>query len=109
MEETYGYPYWLVHRADFLTVLHARAIELGVTFLPNSFITSFDIDVPSVSTKDGRTYSADVVIAADGMSRTGVVFLLSVTDVRSRRQIDDPYRCCEIPGCQNHLRPGVRI
>jgi salicylate hydroxylase len=67
VEEAYGYPYWLIHRADFHKILHERAMEVGVIFQVNSHVTSVDASVPIVILKDGRTLQADVIIGADGM------------------------------------------
>lgn len=68
MEDAYGYPYWLIHRADFHAILHERAIELGVHFQVNSLVMTVDPSVPAVYLKDGRTLQADVIIGADGMA-----------------------------------------
>lgn len=74
-EEAYGYPYWLVHRADFHKILYERAIELGVEFIVNSLVTSVDVSAPNVSLRDGRTFTADVIIGADGKTHNDNPFL----------------------------------
>jgi salicylate hydroxylase len=66
MQETYGYPYWLIHRGDFHRILYERAKELGVTVITGSPVKSVDETVPSVTTADGTTFTADVIIGADG-------------------------------------------
>ncbi|PSN61458.1 FAD/NAD(P)-binding domain-containing protein [Corynespora cassiicola Philippines] len=60
-------PYYVIHRADFHEILHARAIELGVDMHLSSKVTSYDPDGPAVSTDDGRVFKGDLVVAADGI------------------------------------------
>ncbi|KAK7203973.1 hypothetical protein BZA70DRAFT_196864 [Myxozyma melibiosi] len=73
VEQAYGSPYWLIHRADYHKQLHARAQEVGVNIIVDSKVVSVDESVPSVTTCDGfydtpaKTYTADIVIAADGI------------------------------------------
>ncbi|KAK9379274.1 uncharacterized protein V2V93DRAFT_373441 [Kockiozyma suomiensis] len=73
VEIVYGSPYWVVHRADYHKILHARAQEVGVKILVDSRVISVDETVPSVTTCDGvygakaTTYTADLVVAADGI------------------------------------------
>lgn len=62
-----GYPLWQMHRADVHIVLEARAREVGVEIIMGTPIAGYDWKGPSVTTKDGVKYEADVVICADGM------------------------------------------
>lgn len=68
MQRTYGYPYWLIHRADFHRILHERAIKLGVTVKTRCQVKSADPNVPSVTLYNGDTIKADIVIGADGIT-----------------------------------------
>lgn len=70
VEKDYGSPYWLIHRADFHAILHKKALEVGVNFLVNCFVTTIDAEAPSVTTKAGRVFEADIIIGADGTLKT---------------------------------------
>lgn len=65
-EKTYGAPYYLIHRADLHAGLLETAQRLGVTVLKGKKVIGYDFDKPSVRTEDGMTYSADLIIAAEG-------------------------------------------
>ncbi|KAL7266673.1 hypothetical protein RUND412_010773 [Rhizina undulata] len=66
-EETYGAPYWHIHRADFHRVMVARAEELGVKILLNSHVRDVDFSAPAVHLSNGNTVTGDLIIAADGL------------------------------------------
>ncbi|KAJ3324038.1 hypothetical protein HDU93_002870 [Gonapodya sp. JEL0774] len=77
-EDVFGVPYYHIHRADYFNILHAEAIAPTLSspspnsgppaeLIVNSIVTSVDCDNASVKTSDGRTYSADVLIGADGV------------------------------------------
>ncbi|KAK2749286.1 hypothetical protein FQN55_003611 [Onygenales sp. PD_40] len=71
MTEKYGYPYWLIHRADYLQLLYEGSQEVGVEVLLGSPVDYVDQAAPAVILNDGRRYEADLVIGADGIrSRT---------------------------------------
>jgi salicylate hydroxylase len=59
-------PYYVVHRAHFHDALHKLAVDLGVEILVDSKVTEYDADAPSVALEDGRIYSADLIVGADG-------------------------------------------
>ncbi|RKK75254.1 hypothetical protein BFJ69_g7844 [Fusarium oxysporum] len=65
--ETYGAPHLVVHRADFHTALCALADKLGVKIITDSRVVSYDENTPSVKTADRREYTADLIVAADGV------------------------------------------
>ncbi|KAK7413357.1 hypothetical protein QQX98_007734 [Neonectria punicea] len=65
--ETYGAPYFVIHRADFHHALCSLASQVGVKILTNSKVVEYDEHFPSVKTQDGREYAADLVVAADGV------------------------------------------
>jgi salicylate hydroxylase len=60
-------PYYVVHRAHFHGALHKRALELGVEVLVDSKVIVYEMDVPSVTLKNGSKYSGDLVVACDGI------------------------------------------
>ncbi|KAI5919535.1 hypothetical protein F4810DRAFT_687246 [Camillea tinctor] len=66
-EENFASPYRVVHRADFHSALHKRAIELGVKLLLNRRVVEYDPESPLVTLKDGTYMSADLIVAADGI------------------------------------------
>ncbi|KAF7547171.1 hypothetical protein G7Z17_g7919 [Cylindrodendrum hubeiense] len=65
--ETYGAPYFVIHRADFHHALCSLAAQLGVQVITNSKVVRYDERAPSVKTEDGREYTADLIVAADGV------------------------------------------
>jgi salicylate hydroxylase len=66
MQETYGDPYFLIHRGDLHKVLLNRALEVGVSIKTSSFVSEINEAEPSVVLRDGSKYTADLVIGADG-------------------------------------------
>lgn len=67
LSETYGSPYWLVHRADYQRILYDAALEQGARVDLSARVAQVDEEKPSVTTVKGRAYEADVVIGADGI------------------------------------------
>ena len=67
LTETYGYPYWLIHRADYQRILFDKAVALGAEVTLSARVSSVDQEKPSVKTIDGREFEADVVVGADGI------------------------------------------
>lgn len=66
--ETYGAPYYVVHRAHFHEALHQLAQKLGVTIRLRAKVIRFSEHDPSVTLADGSIVTAELVIAADGKS-----------------------------------------
>ncbi|KAF8069946.1 hypothetical protein FPV67DRAFT_994123 [Lyophyllum atratum] len=64
----YGSPYWHIHRADLHRGLLARAKELGIESHLGSRVIDVDTDAPSVLTAGGTRFTADLIIAADGLN-----------------------------------------
>jgi salicylate hydroxylase len=65
--EQFGAPYYVIHRANFHSALHRRALDLGVTVKVASRIVGYDIEGPSIVLANGETASADLIVAADGV------------------------------------------
>ena len=65
--ETHGAPYYLVHRADLHAVLLEAALEAGVAVHKNQRAVSYDFTVPEAITAEGKSWTADLLICADGM------------------------------------------
>lgn len=90
--ETYGAPYYVIHRADFHSALCKLAAQLGVTIVTDSNVVSYDEAAPSVKTSDGREYSADLVVAADGVRSTARSVVLGGEDKPAQRTGFAAYR-----------------
>lgn len=80
-EETYGAPYQVIHRADFHQALCSLAKDLGVNIITASRVVSYDGRIPSVATDEGKSYSADLVVAADGVRSLGRPVVLGGVDL----------------------------
>jgi salicylate hydroxylase len=65
----YGSPYYVTHRAHLHDALHERTQQLNVPVELSQKVQSYDLENSSVTFVDGKTVTADLVIAADGMSR----------------------------------------
>lgn len=65
----YGFPFWDFHRANLHQCLLDRAVELGTTVLCSARVDDvrFGTEESTVVLHDGREYSADLVVAADGI------------------------------------------
>ena len=66
MEQTYGFPYFLIHRGDLHKVLLNKALDVGVQIRTNSFVSSVIESDPSITLADGSVHKADLIIGADG-------------------------------------------
>lgn len=66
-QDTFGAPYYVVHRAHLHESMQKVAEKLGVTVLTASKVREFDMDAPSLTLQDGSTFGADLIVAADGM------------------------------------------
>lgn len=67
MTDNYGYPYLLIHRADYIRLLYEAATEMGVVYKTNSRAVSVDQETVTVMVETGEVYSADVIVGADGI------------------------------------------
>ena len=67
LSKTYGYPYWLIHRADYQRILFDAAVALGAEVILSARVASVDQEKPSVTTAEGKEFEADVVVGADGI------------------------------------------
>lgn len=66
MERVYDFPYLNIHRHDLLIILIEKARGLGVRIELASSVSHLDVDQPSVTTSQGKTFTADLIIGADG-------------------------------------------
>jgi salicylate hydroxylase len=56
-----------IHRADFHRGLSECAADLGIKTYLDSRVVEVDPETPALATKDARRFTADFVIAADGV------------------------------------------
>lgn len=63
----FGAPYYVIHRANFHSALHQRALDLGVTVKLASRVVEYDTQRPGIVLENGVSFLADLVVAADGM------------------------------------------
>ncbi|KAJ7057190.1 hypothetical protein C8F01DRAFT_1372472 [Mycena amicta] len=66
MDRDYGAPYCHVHRADLVDMLFKLATPFMTLFL-NSRVVAVDSDRCTVTLTSGATFSADVILGADGV------------------------------------------
>jgi salicylate hydroxylase len=66
-EDAFGSAYYITHRAHLHSILHAKAVELGVVISLDSRIVTYNPDEPSFVLANGKVVHADFIIAADGM------------------------------------------
>ena len=63
----YGAPFLDVHRVDLQLSLYDRARELGVKFHLGERVRSIDFDLSELTTLNGVTAKADLIVGADGL------------------------------------------
>lgn len=66
-QKQFGAPYYVIHRANFHSALHKRALDLGVTVKVASRVVGYNVKGPSIVLVNGETAFADLVVAADGI------------------------------------------
>lgn len=66
IEANYNAPYLVIHRADLLNILVAKAQELGVEIRLASVVRSIDFEKASIKLINGEVFTGDVVLGADG-------------------------------------------
>ncbi|RHZ43502.1 putative salicylate hydroxylase [Aspergillus thermomutatus] len=65
--QTFGGPYYVIHRADFHSALYRRALDLGVTVKLACRVVDYNPQVPRIKLEDGQSFEADLIVAADGI------------------------------------------
>ena len=93
MTNSYGVPYYHVHRADLQTLLLERTRELGVTCKTNALVVDYNHNNgdEEIIFADGSSATADLVIAADG-SRSKLAKHVLGHEVRDEPVGDSAYR-----------------
>ncbi|KAI5241768.1 hypothetical protein E4T42_07892 [Aureobasidium subglaciale] len=78
-QKSFDAPYYVVHRADFHDAMHKLALELGVEVLVSSRVVRYNSEDAAVVTANGRKYSGDLVIAADGVKSLARAVIIGTT------------------------------
>ncbi|KAF4965567.1 hypothetical protein FSARC_6652 [Fusarium sarcochroum] len=91
-ETSYGAPYFVIHRADFHRALCRLAADLRVEIITGSRVVQYDESLPSATTHDGREYSADLIVAADGVKSFARSVILGGSDLPPQKTGFAAYR-----------------
>ncbi|KAH7052415.1 hypothetical protein B0J12DRAFT_661602 [Macrophomina phaseolina] len=91
-EKNFGAPYYVVHRAHLHDALHRLAEKHGAQIVLNRSVVKYDPDAPSVETEKGETFTADLVIAADGVRSTARQVVLGGEDLPAQKTRFAAYR-----------------
>lgn len=68
MEDLYGAPYLVIHRANLHAILHKHAVKAGATLQLGSRVMRYDFENGSVQLHSRQILEADLIVAADGMT-----------------------------------------
>lgn len=78
--ESFGAPYYVVHRVHFHEVLYERAKELNVDVRVNSKVVKYELKAPAVMLDNSIILRADLVVAADGLNSTARQLILQAPE-----------------------------
>ncbi|KAG2052590.1 FAD/NAD(P)-binding domain-containing protein [Suillus hirtellus] len=90
IDKEYGFPFYLLHRADFHRVLY-EAAEPHCNIRVNSRVVSVDPSKPSVTLASGEIIYADLLIGADGVKSVTREYVVGGPD-KPRATGDAAYR-----------------
>ncbi|KAK1624172.1 FAD binding domain-containing protein [Colletotrichum phormii] len=112
--ELCGAPYYVAHRAHLHSALYQRAKDLGVAVRLDSRVASYNHHLPCATLSSGETFSADLIVAADGVKSvarnllpsnqvgatnyTGFAVYRATVDVSKMRKIPEVAWILEKPG-----------
>ncbi|KAE8382515.1 hypothetical protein BDV26DRAFT_253666 [Aspergillus bertholletiae] len=82
--KTFDAPYYVIHRADFLSALSQRALDLGVEIKLGVKVVDYDPMRGGITVADGIHHSGDLVIAADGIKSVARRVLLGGQEIPLR-------------------------
>ena len=77
----YGSPYLVIHRADLLNCLVAKAKEMGVEIKFGAVVSSIDFEKGSINLLSGEEVAGDVIFGADGERSASRDALLGRPDI----------------------------
>ena len=66
LNQRFGAPYLVIHRAELHNVLYQHALRLGVTVKVNSRAIDYDMNTPAITFENGEIVQPDLVVAMDG-------------------------------------------
>jgi salicylate hydroxylase len=72
-EQIYGFPAWVVHRADLQSILLRSVQEHRIPVYTKRRVRDIEFAKSTVVFEDGRRVKSDVILAADGMYCTSPV------------------------------------
>ncbi|KIW26457.1 uncharacterized protein PV07_09550 [Cladophialophora immunda] len=107
IEQRYGEPYLLIHRADIHEVLLDRASKAGVKITLDTYVSIINEAEPSVIIGDGTKLTADLIIGADGLKSHVRKAVLNGQDVSIRFSPSCVYRTL-IPASSLRSNPELR-
>lgn len=67
-EQIYGFPAWVVHRADLQSVLLKAVQKHGIPVYTGKRVRDIEFSNSTVVFEDGHRVKRDVILAGDGMS-----------------------------------------
>jgi salicylate hydroxylase len=102
---SYGSPYYLIHRADLHAALLDAAEKAGVIITTGQKVIAYDFNKPSVIAEHGKTFTADLLVIADGIKSISRPLLSGHNDA-PRDTGDVAYRIT-IPGEQLLKDPAL--
>ncbi|KAH6692232.1 FAD binding domain-containing protein [Plectosphaerella plurivora] len=110
-----GAPYYVVHRAHLHSALLQTAKKLGVSVVLNARVEQHDTAEGSVTLENGKQYSADLIVAADGIKSVARNYVSrghrtkpAATDYAVYRATVDVNKMREIPEvCWLLQKPGL--
>ena len=103
----YQAPYWLVHRAHFHSALYELALSEGVKVKVAHKVIEYDENVPSVIVESGQSFSADFIVAADGLKSVARKHILGENDRPPRPSGFSAYRAT-VPASKMQTDPELR-
>ncbi|KAI5818278.1 hypothetical protein BZA77DRAFT_307884 [Pyronema omphalodes] len=108
MQKAYGYPYWLIHRADYQQILCDAAIAEGAKVTFGSYVLDCDQDNVTVTLANGEVLSADLIVGADGIkSRVREFAVMPEEIVEPRTTTNCAYRAT-VPGDLMRADPDLK-
>ena len=90
--ENFDAPYYVVHRADLHNALHRLALDLNIDIQLGRKVAAYDGNDAVVHMDNGRSLSADLIIAADGIKSVARAALLGDRDLGQQKTGFAAYR-----------------
>ncbi|KAI9497287.1 hypothetical protein BDB00DRAFT_926145 [Zychaea mexicana] len=106
MIELYGYPYWLIHRADYQQLLYDAAVETGATVILDARVLSVNEADTTVSLESGKIDKFDLIIGADGIRSAVRLAVMPDEEVLPRVSTNCAYRAT-VPSALMRADPEV--